>query len=58
LEPSHVLKAMRLSPARTQGALRFSLGPDNTDAEVDRTLQVLPGLVDKLRSLTRMPAAR
>jgi cysteine desulfurase len=58
LEPSHVLKAMRLSPARTQGALRFSLGPANTDAEVDRTLQVLPGLVDKLRSLTRMPAAR
>jgi cysteine desulfurase len=58
LEPSHVLKAMRLPPARTQGALRFSLGPTNTDAEVDRLLDVLPGLVDKLRSLTRMPAAR
>ena len=58
LEPSHVLKAMRLTPARTQSALRFSLGPDNTDAEVDRALQVLPVLVEKLRSLTRMPAAR
>ena len=58
LEPSHVLRAMRLPPARTQGALRFSLGPTNTDAEVDRLLEVLPGLVDKLRSLTRMPAAR
>lgn len=58
LEPSHVLKAMRLPPARTQGALRFSLGPGNTAAEVDHLLQVLPGLVEKLRSLTRMPAVR
>ena len=58
LEPSHVLKAMRLPPGRTQGALRFSLGPTNTAAEVDRLLEVLPGLVEKLRSLTRMPAAR
>ena len=55
LEPSHVLKAMRLPSARTQGALRFSLGPTNTEAEVDHVLQVLPGLVEKLRSLTRMP---
>lgn len=55
LEPSHVLKAMRLTAGRTQGALRFSLGPTNTAAEVDYVLDVLPGLVDKLRSLTRMP---
>jgi cysteine desulfurase len=58
LEPSHVLKAMRLPPARTQGALRFSLGSTNTDAEVDYVLDVLPTLVAKLRSLTRMPVAR
>jgi cysteine desulfurase len=58
LEPSHVLKAMRLPPSRTQGALRFSLGSTNTDAEVDRLLEVLPGIVEKLRSLTRMPVAR
>ncbi len=58
LEPSHVLKAMRLTPARTQGALRFSLGPSNTDTEVDRVLEVLPVLVEKLRSLTRMPVSR
>jgi cysteine desulfurase len=58
LEPSHVLKAMRLPPSRTQGALRFSLGSTNTDAEVDRLLDVLPGIVEKLRSLTRMPVAR
>ncbi len=58
LEPSHVLKAMRLPPARTQGALRFSLGPTNTEEEVDHVLRVLPGLVEKLRSLTRMPVSR
>ncbi len=53
-----MLKAQRLPPARTQGALRFSLGPTNTEAEVDHVLQVLPALVDKLRSLTRMPVSR
>jgi cysteine desulfurase len=58
LEPSHVLKAMRLPPSRTQGALRFSIGRTNTEAEVDRVVELLPGLVEKLRSLTRMPAAR
>jgi cysteine desulfurase len=58
LEPSHVLKAMRLPPVRTQGAIRFSLGCTSTDAEVDRLLEVLPGIVEKLRSLTRMPVAR
>lgn len=58
LEPSHVLKAMRLPPARTQGALRFSLGTTNTDAEVDRVIALLPPLAEKLRSLSRMPAAR
>ena len=58
LEPSHVLKAMRLPASRTQGALRFSLGPTNTEAEVDHVLQVLPALVEKLRSLTRMPVSR
>ena len=56
LEPSHVLKAMGLSTARTQSALRFSLGAGTTDAEIDRVLDVLPALVDKLRALTRTPA--
>src|SRR5687767_14219567 len=55
LEPSHVLRAMRLPPARTQGALRFSLGPTNSEEEVDHVLRVLPGLVEKLRNLTRTP---
>ena len=53
LEPSHVLRAMGLSTHRTQNSLRFSLGQFSTQAEVDRVLEVLPRLVEKLRSLTK-----
>ena len=52
LEPSHVLKAMGLPHARTLGSIRFSLGTANTEADVDRVIEVLPPLVEKLRSLT------
>ncbi len=57
LEPSHVLKAMGFPVHRTQNSLRFSLGHFSTTAEVDRVLDALPPLVDKLRSLTRRPGA-
>jgi cysteine desulfurase len=56
LEPSHVLKAMGFNAHRTQNSIRFSLGAANTEAEVDRVIAVLPGIVEKLRSLTRAPA--
>jgi len=56
LEPSHVLRAMGLPAHRTQNSLRFSLGMFSTDADVDRVVAVLPGLVEKLRKLTRKPA--
>src|SRR3954454_21925891 len=55
LEPSHVLKAMGLPTHRTQNSLRFSLGLYSTQEEVDRVVEVLPRLVDKLRGLTRKP---
>ena len=55
LEPSHVLKAMGFPAHRTQNSIRFSLGLGNTEAEIDRVLAVLPGIVEKLRSLTRAP---
>jgi cysteine desulfurase len=55
LEPSHVLKAMGLPTHRTQNSLRFSLGLFSTEAEVDRVVEVLPRLVEKLRGLTRKP---
>ena len=56
LEPSHVLKAMGFPAHRTQNSIRFSFGAANTDADVDRVIEVLPRVVAKLRSLTRAPA--
>ena len=52
LEPSHVLKAMGLSTHRAQNSIRFSLGLNNTNADIARTVQTLPTLVDKLRALS------
>ena len=52
LEPSHVLRAMGLPTHRAQNSIRFSLGADNTGAEVDYLLEKLPKAVEKLRSLT------
>ncbi len=56
LEPSHVLKAMNLPASRAQSSIRFSLGASNNDEQIDRVIAVLPGIVKKLRSLSR-PAA-
>jgi len=53
LEPSHVLRAMGFPAHRTQNSLRFSLGMFSTAEEVDRVVEVLPRLVEKLRGLTR-----
>src|SRR5437762_10042258 len=53
LEPSHVLRAMGLPAHGTQNSLRFSLGLFSTDEVVDRVVELLPRLVEKLRSLTR-----
>jgi cysteine desulfurase len=52
LEPSHVLLAMGLSHELAHGSLRFSLGKDNTQGDVDKVLEVLPKIVEKLRSMS------
>jgi cysteine desulfurase len=49
LEPSHVLAAMGVDPALAAGALRFTLGFATTEADVDRALSVVPGVVAALR---------
>jgi cysteine desulfurase len=58
VEPSYVLVAMGLSPARALGAVRFSLGADNTDEDVDYLLQHLPRIIAKLRALSPVAAPR
>jgi len=51
-EPSHVLLAMGLEPRLAASAVRFSLGWGNTEEEVDRVVEVLPGIVRRLRELS------
>lgn len=50
LEVSHVLKAMGVPPALGHGQVRFSLGRFNTEADVDRALEVLPPILEKVRA--------
>ena len=57
LAPSHVLRAMGFSPHRAQNSIRFSLGLGNTGDDVTRTINVMPAVVDKLRSLSGAGAA-
>jgi len=51
VDPSHVLLAMGLPVEVTHGSLRLTLGKANTDADVDTMLEVLPGIIEKLRGL-------
>ncbi len=62
LEPSHVLKAMGVPDELARGSLRLSMGKDNTHQDIERVLEVLPGIVERLRALSplrreRRPAA-
>jgi len=52
LEPSHVLTAMDVGPADTQGSIRFSLGRDNTKEDMDYVLEVLPPIIKRLRDMS------
>ncbi|MEO0293324.1 MAG: cysteine desulfurase NifS [candidate division WOR-3 bacterium] len=52
LEPSHVLTAMGIPPEIAHGSLRFSFGRENTEEEVDKVLEVLPPIVDKMRKMS------
>jgi len=58
LEPSHVLRAMGLSAHRSQNAIRFSVGLGNTSDEVDRVVDVMPRVVDKLRRISSASSGR
>jgi len=52
LEPSHVLLALGLPAEQAHGSLRFTLGRENTEADVERVLEVLPGIVAGLRTMS------
>ena len=50
LEPSHVLEAMGRKPEIDGGGIRFSLGVGTTEAEIERVLDLLPEVVDRIRA--------
>lgn len=52
LEPSHVLTAMGIPPEIAQGSIRFSLGEQNTQEEVDYCVNILPEIVKRLRVMS------
>lgn len=52
LEPSHVLRAMGFPHEVAHGSLRLTLGRENTEADVEVVLDLLPGIVDKLRQMS------
>jgi cysteine desulfurase len=57
-EPSHVLLAMGVSHESARGSLRFSLGKENTEAEIDYVLDILPEIVEKMRSMSPLYTSR
>jgi cysteine desulfurase len=57
-KPSHVLRAMNLGPERARGSMRFSFGRFNTEADVDKALEIIPAVIGRLRQLSPNKAAR
>jgi cysteine desulfurase len=57
IEPSHVLVALGLDADLAVGSLRLTLGRDNTEAEVRETLDVLPGVISRLREMPTMASS-
>ena len=51
-DPSHVLLAMGISPLNAKSSIRFSLGMDNSDEDVDLVLEHIPGIIEHLRSIS------
>jgi len=46
------LLAMGVHPAVAQGSIRFSLGRENTEQDVDYVLETLPPIVERLRAMS------
>ena len=52
LEPSHVLLSIGLPVEKAHGSIRFSLSHANTEEEVDRVIENMKNIVDKLRKMS------
>jgi cysteine desulfurase len=52
IEPSHVLTAMGLRPDRARASIRFSLGKQTSNEDIDFALDLVPAAVARLRALS------
>jgi len=52
LEPSHVMRAMGVPFTAAHGSIRFSLSVYNKEEEIDKVIEVLPPIVDRLREIS------
>lgn len=54
LEPSHVLLSMGIPHELAHGSIRITLGKDNTDADIDHFMEVMPPIVERLRAMSAL----
>jgi len=52
LDPSHVILATGLSYEAAHGSVRFSLGHDTTEKDIDFVLEIMPGIVERLKKMS------
>ncbi|MDO8491550.1 MAG: cysteine desulfurase NifS [Dehalococcoidia bacterium] len=57
-EPSHVLRGMGVAAEISHGAIRFTIGYENTHEDIDYVLSVLPNTIAKLRAMSPLAAAK
>ncbi len=57
LEPSHVMRAMGVPIERAHGSLRLTTGRSNTEEDIDRVLEVVPAVIERLRAMSPLGAA-
>ena len=51
-KPSHVLMAKTGDAEVAHSSIRFSFSPDNTEADIEKVMAVLPGIVDRLQQIS------
>ena len=52
LDPSHVLLAIGIPHEKAHGSIRLTLGSQNTEEEIDKVLEVMPGIVQRMRDMS------
>jgi cysteine desulfurase len=53
-KPSAILETIGLAPAWTKGGLRFTVGSQNTPADIEHVIESIPGIVEKVRKVSQL----